>query len=61
MAIPDNIYSGICAADLAKYDGRAMGASLAGLINGFGGFGPFIGSPITGYVKDLYGPIVSSY
>merc|ERR1712226_547049 len=55
LAIPDGLFSGICAADLAKYDGRAVQATLGGFINGFGGWGPFIGSPITGEIWERYG------
>merc|ERR1712173_377153 len=55
LAIPDGLFSGICAADMAKYDGRAVQATLGGFINGFGGWGPFIGSPITGEIWERYG------
>jgi len=55
LAVPDSLFSGICAADIAKYDGRAVQATLGGFINGFGGWGPFIGSPITGEIWARYG------
>ena len=55
LAIPDGLFSGICAADMAKYDGRAVQATLSGFINGFAGWGPFIGSPITGEIWERYG------
>merc|ERR1711981_1332781 len=38
LGFPDSLYSGIAAVELAKYDGRGLEGSLAGFINGFGGF-----------------------
>lgn len=61
MGIPDGIYSGIAANELAIYMGGNIQASLAGFINGLGGFGPFVQSPITGLVNDTTGNRKNGY
>lgn len=52
LGIPDNLYSGVAVNDLATYMGGDIQASLAGFVNGLGGFGPFIGSPLTGRINE---------
>jgi len=60
MGMPDSLYAGICASELATYDGRSIRASVSGFANGFGGFGPFIGSPLSGLIGGTFGHIWTS-
>ena len=53
--IPDNLYSGIAVNELSNYLDGNVQASLAGFVNGLGGFGPIFGSPLTGVIDANYG------
>lgn len=61
LGIPDNLYSGIAVNELATYMGGNIQASLAGFVNGLGGFGPFVGSPLTGTINKAYGKQTGSW
>ena len=53
--IPDNLYSGISVNELSNYLVGNVQASLAGFVNGLGGFGPIVGSPLTGLIDANFG------
>lgn len=55
FAEPGFVISGPIATELGEYGGRNAQASLAGIVNGLGGFGAVVQGPIVGLIADKYG------